>query len=175
MPFIQHHHHPLPSSARHLPPGSGHRGWNVTWLAMLSIIGHNLLSLWWCSSTWWKIYLYNHALQCLKWFMIVQEQPFSLSSSHGWLHLFPNIVLFTKEMQRWWSKPLVLSSFLASRPTLHLGPHTDTQPAFHCFAFLCMLCFTNAFYFASQCFASLRVYKVLVQLCKHLKLYNSGL
>ena len=45
----------------------------------------------------------------------------------------------------------------------------------HCFAFLCMLCFTNAFYFASQCFASLRVYKELVQLCKHLKLYNSGL
>ena len=54
-------------------------------------------------------------------------------------------------------------------------PSGAKHTAFHCFAFLCMFCFTNAFYFASQCFASLGVYKKLVQLCQHLKLYNSGL
>ena len=52
------------------------------------------------------------------------------------------------------STALLSASFLASRPTLHLGPHTDTQPAFHCFAFhfvqcgslYCLCCSCEPFY-----------------------------
>ena len=49
----------------------------------------------------------------------------------------------TRRMQRWRGGPstaLLSASFLAFGPTLHLGPHTHTHPAFHCVCYISLQC-----------------------------------
>ena len=120
---------------------------------------------------------------------------------NGWFHLFPSAEgCKDAKMMKETSGALLSASFLASRPTLHLGPHTDTQPAFHCFAFhfvqctlvqcaslYCLCCSCEPFYAQfhlgpntlhftvlhfSACFAS-QTHSILLLSALHLFVYTN--